>query len=638
MADEPTVSGDSPTLEQRTQRHVSTEPRVLLGADELRPLAFGERYVDEATLGEGGMGIVHLLHDRQIGRHVALKAMRGRAGRDDQARFAREARVQGQLEHPAVVPVYDLGVDPEGRCYFTMKRVRGVTLEALLSDLRRGATDAVASWSERRLLQAFSNICLAIEFAHRRGVIHRDLKPTNVMLGDFGEVYVLDWGLAKVVGAEEPEADARMELPPIPGGDTVPGTVLGTPGYMAPEQVRGDVERIGPATDVYQLGAILFEILTLRPLHEATTVQELVQSTLAGAEARPSVRAPERAVAPELEQLVVRATALDPADRPASVRELSEAIEHFLDGVRDLELRRELAASHARDALRAAEHVGRDDSFALVARRKAMREVGRALALDPDNREALDAMVRLLAEPPERLPPEVKTQIAVNDRHKLRWIGRTGGFTYLSVLVYLPILAWVGVRDWRWIGVFYLLVLATSGLSFIAGYRRDPPDWMPLGVMVLSNAALASTASFYGPLIVPPAIVAVNAVGFTAYLKPRQRWLAIACAALAVLVPLGLWRAGLLPGGYVFENGSWTILPGALELPPLESVVFLTLTALAAIFTGGLALSQIRDALARTEQQLFLYAWHLREVVPEAIRGPTDPTGAKRAALPAEPI
>jgi hypothetical protein len=137
---------------------------------------------------------------------------------------------------------------------------------------------------------------------------------------------------------------------------------------------------------------------------------------------------------------------------------------------------------------------------------------------------------------------------------------------------------------------------------------------------------------------VPPAVVAVNAVGFTAYLKPRQRWLAIVTACLAVLVPIGLWRADLLPGGYVFEGGHWTILPGALELPPLESVVFLALIAIAAILTGGLALSQIRDTLARTEQQLFVYAWHLREVVPDAIRGPTDPTGARRAALPAEPV
>jgi hypothetical protein len=133
-------------------------------------------------------------------------------------------------------------------------------------------------------------------------------------------------------------------------------------------------------------------------------------------------------------------------------------------------------------------------------------------------------------------------------------------------------------------------------------------------------------------LILPPLLLAVNTMGFTTYLQPRYRWWAIVLGCVALLTTLAAWRLGIFPGDYLFENGRMVIVAGALELPPFRSVLFLTTTALLTILTGGLALTRVRDALARTEHQLFLYAWHLREVVPEAIRGPTDPTGARRAS------
>jgi serine/threonine-protein kinase len=168
------------------------------------PLALGasdpRRYELRDRLGEGGMGTVDLCRDRVIGRDVALKRLHvqgsGAAPSAATARFLREARVQGQLEHPAIVPVHDLGVTPDGRPYFTMKRVRGDTLDELLARLAAGDPDTARRFGQRRLLAAFSTVCLAVDFAHSRGVLHRDLKPANVMLGEFGEVNVLDWGLA----------------------------------------------------------------------------------------------------------------------------------------------------------------------------------------------------------------------------------------------------------------------------------------------------------------------------------------------------------------------------------------------------------------------------------------------------------
>jgi serine/threonine-protein kinase len=163
------------------------------GAHVARAIRFEERYEHRALLGEGGMGAVDLFQDRAIGREVAIKRIRPEASSPGAlARFVREARVQGQLEHPAIVPVHDLAENSEGTAFFTMKRVRGASLDDILDALATDAPDARARYGRRKLLTAFATVCLAVDFAHSRGVLHRDLKPANVMLGDFGEVYVLD--------------------------------------------------------------------------------------------------------------------------------------------------------------------------------------------------------------------------------------------------------------------------------------------------------------------------------------------------------------------------------------------------------------------------------------------------------------
>ena len=186
-----------------------------------------KRYRLGRRIGKGGMGEVMAARDEQVGRDVAIKRMRAaRPSERAIARFLREASVQGRLEHPAIVPVHEIGRDDDNLPFFVMKKVSGTALASLVS-YRDEAT-------QQRMLRAFVDVCLAMEFAHVRGIVHRDLKPDNIMLGDFGEVYILDWGVAKVIGEHEDFYDVDSG-----SGEhaTKAGTAFGSPGYMSPEQV-----------------------------------------------------------------------------------------------------------------------------------------------------------------------------------------------------------------------------------------------------------------------------------------------------------------------------------------------------------------------------------------------------------------
>ena len=323
------MSDDAPTILNRqsptaTAVTIST-PSVATTAETMVTGVAGggvpgtDSYVPAAgyTLGEligrGGMGEVVGGTCQRIGRDIAIKRMRAANPTPEQvARFLREARVQGRLDHPAIVPVHELGYDVNGQPYFTMKRLTGTTLADLLAS--RSATT-------QRLLRALVDVCLAIELAHERGVVHRDLKPANIMLGNYGDVYVLDWGVARVLGDRVDGVIRPAEMDPIDGTRT--GELLGTPGYMPPEQAHG--AQVDKPADVYALGAILFEILAGEPLHPRGA--GALGATLATPEpgpAGPAARSPDATVPPELDAACVAALATDPARRP-SARALAES-------------------------------------------------------------------------------------------------------------------------------------------------------------------------------------------------------------------------------------------------------------------------------------------------------------------------
>ncbi len=254
-----------------------------------------DRYEPGQPLKKGGMGEVLVAHDRHIQRDVALKVLLPEvaASPDNSRRFVQEALVLGQLEHPNIVPIYDLGTDPHGRTFYAMKYVRGTTLKEVLDALKKGDTRLVARYPLTQLLTIFQKVCDAVAYAHSRRTIHRDLKPANLMIGEYGEVLVMDWGLAKILSAP----DAETTRPPNAGGDsndadpdaTRHGTVMGTPNYMAPEQAEGRTREMDERTDIYALGAILYAILTLRPPIVGTSEADLMTRLKAGRIPSPTV-------------------------------------------------------------------------------------------------------------------------------------------------------------------------------------------------------------------------------------------------------------------------------------------------------------------------------------------------------------
>lgn len=319
-------------------------------------LSVGPRFTRSSLHASGGVGNVWLARDSSIGRDVALKELQS-ANSVSQHRFLREAKITGQLEHPGVVPVYELGRDPQtGRPFYIMRFIRGRTL----SDVARAFhLNRRPGWHESmelvNLLAAFVSVCNTIAFAHSHGIVHRDLKGENIIVGEFGEVIVLDWGLAKRVDEEE-ETRSPTDLDPVAyASRTLMGQVVGTPAYMAPEQARGELHLIGPPADIFGLGAILYEILTGQPPFVGETVTAvLLQATL-------GVIVPPHEIWPEvpigLEAACLKAMSKEPADRFATALALGQEIQGWQDRQR----------RQAEDELRQAFDRLRSQQAALVA-------------------------------------------------------------------------------------------------------------------------------------------------------------------------------------------------------------------------------------------------------------------------------
>jgi serine/threonine-protein kinase len=361
-------------------------------ADEPQaPRLSEERYSIEGEIGVGGMGKVLNVYDQDLRRRVAMKVLREEV-RDPRAvaRFFEEAQATGQLEHPNIAPVYDLGMDRQHGVFFTMKLVRGRNLREILRDLSVGRLETRRHYTLTRLLQILQQVAMGIHFAHARGVIHRDLKPDNIMVGDFGEVFVMDWGLAKIVdrrlepGASEGITSLRQES----GHTTLDGTVSGTPSYMSPEQARGWVDEIDERTDVFGLGAILYEILTFHPPYQGASAREILAKAGAAQVTPPHVRAPRNNVPAALESACLRALAAAKEDRFRTASELHEALQVFLDGTLEAERRRQEAAALARQGKEEAREYKRLADEEARLRRIADEELSSLRSFDPAERKA----------------------------------------------------------------------------------------------------------------------------------------------------------------------------------------------------------------------------------------------------------
>lgn len=360
------------------------------GATLSRPPA--DKYTIQREVGRGGIGRVVAAVDNDIRRTVALKMLSDDAPPEMMERFLREARLTGKLEHPNIVTVHDLGVLPAPekeapgapQPYFCMRFVRGRNLGEILAACARGDEATRKSFSRPRLLSIFQQICMGIAFAHDHGVIHRDLKPQNVMIGDYGETLIVDWGLAKSVGTDDSQKDPSRAVLLAPATEptlTQDGDIVGTPTYMAPEQAQGLNAEVDERSDIYALGAILYEILTWHPPYEGRSVFDVLQLVRDGALTPPTRRLSEvsrkppvvgervdpappgysrpsivasldvsgaDAIPAELEAICLRAMAFKKSERFPSARALHDEVQAFLEGARERERLHQLAEEQVR--------------------------------------------------------------------------------------------------------------------------------------------------------------------------------------------------------------------------------------------------------------------------------------------------
>ncbi|MHC4840417.1 MAG: serine/threonine-protein kinase, partial [Planctomycetota bacterium] len=294
------------------------------------------RYSVVREIARGGMGKVMEVEDNDLRRPVALKVLRKEMlGRKDLVeRFLEEAQITGQLEHPNIVPVHEIGVDGRGNLYFTMKMVEGEELASIIKRLRKADPGAANAWPITRLIEIFMKICEGIAFAHNRGVIHRDLKPANVMVGRFGEVQIMDWGVAKIIGRKEETADRVIatDRQDDDANKTMVGSILGTPSYMSPEQARGEVDSMGGESDVFALGVILYELLALCTPWTAQTSAQVLDQVKHFDPELPSARKPDRKIPPELERLAMKCLEKEPHKRIRDVQDLVDNLRSWQEG------------------------------------------------------------------------------------------------------------------------------------------------------------------------------------------------------------------------------------------------------------------------------------------------------------------
>jgi serine/threonine-protein kinase len=564
--------------ETRGDRTVDERPQSARTRDSRssKPRVTADRYRIGERIGRGGMGEVIAAHDEQIGREVAIKRIRTDEPSERMIkRFLREARIQGRLEHPAIVPVHELGRDTDGMPFFAMKKLVGNPLSKIVDNPDRDR----AKYGRQRLLRAFVDVCLAIEFAHVAGIIHRDIKPDNIVLGDFGEVYVLDWGVAKVVGEDDDFEDIKSD-----DLQTRAGVAIGTPGYMSPEQAMGETT-IDARSDVYALGIVLGNILDADP--------------------EPP---------PELVVLREQATEEKPDARVQTARELGDAVQRFLDGDRDLAMRRRLALEHL-DVAKAA--LPERDGF--DARRKAMMQAGRALALDPELVEAGQLITQLIVEPPKDVPPEVEADLARDAAAYTMTVAKASMVVCLSYLLLVP-----GLIAMASVGYTVVLVAAAAsafGFMWLESRAGGIYQWP---ILICNVVVIFILARMYTPLLV--------AVGFGVLLcwalisNPVLRTRAASLLGFglilsAVVAPLIAELLGWVSPTIVADPTGGIALRGLAMKDP-SFMIHVLAPAYSIVMVGSAAL--VGHGTRVTAQQLrtkfYVQAWQIRHLMPEQRR------------------
>ncbi len=309
-------------------------PEIILSATDpdlpKQPPSGLARYKNFRPMARGGNAQLRSCYDPIIGRTIAVKSLLPTAifDRTERRRFLREARVTAQLQHPNTVPVYEIGDDPQEGLFFTMKRISGENFFEVLKRLAGHDLDAQREYPVSRRVDIVIQAAQALSYAHARGVIHRDVKPENIWVGNFGEVILLDWGVAKVWGHtdhDEPIRQSTLRSPLEEGTQlrtlTISGQRPGTPLYMSPEQVSGK-RSLDERTDIFSLGVVLYEMLAIREPFRGGSVDETFDNILHKDPVLPSQRSPDRHIPPELERITMRALKKNPAERQQSIREL----------------------------------------------------------------------------------------------------------------------------------------------------------------------------------------------------------------------------------------------------------------------------------------------------------------------------
>ncbi|MFA6567963.1 MAG: bifunctional serine/threonine-protein kinase/formylglycine-generating enzyme family protein [Victivallales bacterium] len=351
MMDDKDMSGNPVPFSPASEKTISADGR---GGASAAPVDFNEvkktfdirnsvpstHYTQVRTIGLGGVGLVVSAHDPNLDRDVAVKMLRGENKNNLPGieRFIREARVTASIEHPNVIPVHEMGVMDGVGVYFTMKKVKGDDFHTVIENLKKGDRGYCEKYTRLYLLEIFTSICNGVAFAHNKRIIHRDLKPHNILIGDYGEVLVMDWGLAKYLDSREEEkyrdipAETENRLLQGDPSMTTDGTISGTPNYMSPEQADGKILELDERSDIYSLGAMLYQILTYFPPYGGEGVYNVLADVRKGNFISPGEKCPNLKIPRELEAVCLKAMSLEKTKRYQSVQELTRDIRNYIEG------------------------------------------------------------------------------------------------------------------------------------------------------------------------------------------------------------------------------------------------------------------------------------------------------------------